>query len=70
MEFPLREPLNPTAPALDAARRFPSESVMLMIVLLKVARMCAIPAGMFSFSRFLPVFFLPVFFWLFCHSHS
>src|SRR5688572_3310524 len=56
---PFREPLKPTAPALDAEIRFPSRSVMLIIVLLKVAMMWTIPAGTCRRSRFFPAFFFP-----------
>jgi len=40
---PLRDPLNPMAPALDHATTLPSVSVMVTSVLLKVAWMCARP---------------------------
>jgi hypothetical protein len=40
---PLRDPLNPIAPALDQATTLPSASVSVMVVLLNDARMCAIP---------------------------
>src|SRR5438552_2549982 len=46
-----REPLNPTLPALAQDRVFPSRSVMVTIVLLKVDLMCAWPWAMFFFSR-------------------
>ena len=38
---PLREPLKPTPPALDHAITFPSVSVIVIIVLLNDAWMCA-----------------------------
>src|SRR5215467_4278750 len=40
---PLRDPLKPIPPALDHATTFPSGSVMVTIVLLKDAWMCANP---------------------------
>src|ERR1039458_7954076 len=43
----LREPLNPTRPALDQPSTLPCMSVMVTLVLLKVARMLAIPTVMF-----------------------
>src|SRR5262249_1276906 len=42
---PLREPLNPTAPALDHAMTFPCGSVIVMIVLLKVEWMWTTPSA-------------------------
>src|SRR6201996_2214120 len=39
----LREPLKPIIPALDHEIAFPAVSVMVMIVLLKVAATCATP---------------------------
>jgi hypothetical protein len=38
---PLREPLNPIPPALDHATTAPSASVIVMMVLLNDAWMCA-----------------------------
>ena len=40
---PFREPLNPMPPALDHATTFPSGSVIVTVVLLKDAWMCASP---------------------------
>src|SRR3954470_7386400 len=55
---PLREPLKPMPPALDHAITAPSGSVMVIVVLLKEAWMCAYPWWMMRFSpRFLKVFF-------------
>src|SRR5580658_5821346 len=42
---PLREPLKPTEPALDQAITVPCWSVIVTIVLLKVACTCATPSG-------------------------
>ena len=39
----LREPLNPTFPALDHPMTLPFKSVIVTIVLLNVERTCAIP---------------------------
>lgn len=57
---PLREPRKPRAPADDCAIRLPSKSVIEIIVLLKEAAMCAIPAGTFFFSFLRKTFFFPV----------
>ena len=55
---PLREPLKPMPPALDHATTAPSGSVIVMIVLLKEAWMCANPWCTIRFSpRFLNAFF-------------
>jgi hypothetical protein len=56
------EPLNPLLPALHQAKVFPPGSVMVMIVLLKVAWICATPTGTF-FLTFLadPFFGLAIF---------
>src|SRR5437773_2538425 len=43
----LREPLNPTRPALDQPSTLPCTSVIVTCVLLKVARMLATPVVMF-----------------------
>src|SRR5204862_7183825 len=51
----LREPLNPTFPALAQERVFPARSVIVTIVLEKVDLMCACPCRTFFFS-FLRVF--------------
>src|SRR5205085_7133083 len=56
---PLREPRKPRAPAEDCAIRFPSKSVIVIIVLLNDAAMNTIPFGMFFFSFFRKTFFLP-----------
>src|SRR5437773_2498315 len=42
---PLREPLKPTAPALDHATTLPCASLMVMMVLLKVEWMCTTPSA-------------------------
>src|SRR3954467_11192284 len=56
---PLRDPLKPMPPALDHAMTAPSGSVMVIVVLLNEAWMCAYPWWMMRFSpRFLNVFFL------------
>src|SRR5581483_8245125 len=47
----LREPLNPMAPADDQEIAFPCASVMVIIVLLKLACTWATPDVMFFFSR-------------------
>src|SRR6187397_3034239 len=55
---PLREPLKPMPPALDQATTLPSVSVIVTVVLLNDAWMCASPWWMTRFSpRFLNVFF-------------
>src|SRR5262249_8133761 len=58
---PLRDPLKPMPPALDHATTFPSVSVIVTVVLLNDAWMCARPAWTTRFSpRFLKgFFFLP-----------
>jgi hypothetical protein len=48
----LREPLKPFAPELDEATTFPAGSVIVTIVLLNVAWMCATPTGTFLFTFF------------------
>src|ERR687891_1256637 len=53
----LREPLNPTFPALAHEIVFPSRSVIVTIVLLNVDLMCAAPWAMFFFSFFRAFFF-------------
>src|SRR6202008_3784502 len=47
----LREPLNPIVPADDQAMVLPWASVMVIIVLLKLALTCATPEAMFLRSR-------------------
>src|SRR4051812_29033949 len=47
----LREPLNPASPALPQEMTAPWSSVMVTIVLLNVAWICACPAGTFFRSR-------------------
>src|SRR2546428_12538131 len=42
---PLREPLKPTAPALDHATTWPCASLMVMMVLLKVEWRCTTPSA-------------------------
>src|SRR5215213_4950511 len=56
----LRDPLKPAVPALPHATVEPPRSVIVMIVLLKLAWMWAWPAGTFFFSRRL-VFLAPFF---------
>ena len=52
------EPLNPNAPPLLHAIAFPASSVIVIIVLLKVERICATPVGIFFLTlRFLFVGF-------------
>src|SRR5271157_4124126 len=53
---PLRDPRNPSEPALDQAMVLPSWSAMVTMVLLKVAWTCTT-----RFSFFLKLFFLPAF---------
>jgi len=48
---PLREPLNPTEPALDHASTSPCGSVIVTIVLLNVACTCATPSGTLRRAR-------------------
>src|ERR1700744_171244 len=47
----LREPLKPIVPDDDQAMQLPCASVMVIIVLLKVAFTCATPEAMFLRSR-------------------
>ena len=47
----LRLPLKPIMPALDQLIALPCASVMVIIVLLKLALMCATPLEMFFLSR-------------------
>src|ERR1044072_9781613 len=56
---PLREPRKPRAPADDCAIRFPSRSVIEIIVLLNDAAICTIPLGTFFFSFLRKTFFFP-----------
>src|SRR5688572_21858810 len=56
---PLREPRKPRAPADDCAIRFPSRSVIEIIVLLNDAAMCTMPLGTFFFSFLRKTFFFP-----------
>src|ERR1044072_9660228 len=56
---PLREPRNPRAPADDCAIKFPSRSVIEIIVLLNDAAICTMPLGTFFFSFFRKIFFFP-----------
>src|SRR5215212_5734755 len=56
---PLREPRKPRAPADDCAIRFPSRSVIEIIVLLNDAAICTTPFGTFFFSFFRKTFFFP-----------
>src|SRR5215472_5946283 len=58
---PLRDPRNPSEPALDQAMVLPSWSLMVTMVLLKVAWTCTTPTWTTRFSFFLKLFFLPVF---------
>src|SRR5712671_1052364 len=57
---PLRDPRKPSEPALDQAMVLPSRSLMVTMVLLKVAWTCTRPEWMTRFSFFLKLFFLPV----------
>src|SRR2546428_1202040 len=50
--MPLREPLNPIAPAEDQHNVRPSGSVMVICVLLNDAAICTTPCGTTRFSRF------------------
>src|SRR6185369_3684577 len=56
---PLREPRNPRAPADDCAIKFPSRSVIEIIVLLNDAAICTMPLGTFFFSFLRKTFFFP-----------
>src|SRR5665213_1022906 len=56
---PLRDPRNPRDPELDQDSTFPTVSVIVMMVLLKDACTCTMPAGTFFFSFFLKDFFFP-----------
>src|SRR5215216_1166385 len=56
---PLREPRKPRAPADDCAIKFPSRSVIEIIVLLNDAAMCTMPLGTFFFSFLRKIFFFP-----------
>src|SRR6185369_6109112 len=55
----LREPRKPRAPADDCAIRFPSRSVIEIIVLLNDAAICTMPLGTFFFSFLRKIFFFP-----------
>src|ERR1041385_8673240 len=57
--LPCREPRKPRAPADDCAIKFPSRSVIEIIVLLNDAAMCTMPLGTFFFSFFRKTFFFP-----------
>jgi hypothetical protein len=50
----LRDPLKPVVPEVAQLIAFPTGSVIVMMVLLKVERMCATPVGTF-FLTFLPL---------------
>ena len=52
----LREPLKPTRPALDQPSTLPCISVMLTLVLLKVAKILAMPTAMFFEPLALTIF--------------
>src|SRR5215467_3311560 len=56
---PLREPRNPSEPELFQLSVLPIWSVMVTMVLLNEAWMCATPYGTFLRSRFLNFLFLP-----------
>lgn len=58
---PFLDPRKPSDPALDQEIVLPTRSVMVTMVLLKVAWICTIPSGMCFRSRFLNVFFFVVF---------
>src|SRR5512135_1112178 len=53
------EPLKPWLPELDQQTTFPFPSVMVTMVLLKEASMCATPTGMFFFSFLGPLLLGP-----------
>ena len=53
----LREPLKPACPDVAHATALPPTSVIVMIVLLKVAWMWTTPVGMFFLTFFLTCFF-------------
>src|ERR1051326_2710642 len=57
---PLRDPRKPSEPELDQASTLPTRSVNVMMVLLKDACTCTMPAGTTFFSFFLKDFFLVV----------
>src|SRR5690349_25136993 len=59
MGVPLREPRKPRAPAEDCAIRFPSRSVIEIIVLLNDAAIWTIPLGTFFFTLLGKTFFFP-----------
>src|SRR5574341_1928580 len=50
----LRDPLKPLAPADDQAMTLPAVSVMVIMVLLKVAATWTTTVAMFFFTRFFP----------------
>jgi hypothetical protein len=50
----LRDPLKPRAPADDQAMTFPAASVMVIMVLLKVAATWTTPVATFFLTRFFP----------------
>src|SRR5574341_209717 len=50
----LRDPLKPRAPADDQAMTFPEPSVMVIMVLLKVAATWTTPVATFFLARFFP----------------
>src|ERR1700739_495138 len=58
---PLREPRKPSEPALFQLIVFPTWSVMVTMVLLNEAWICATPYGTFLRSRFLNFLVLPAF---------
>ena len=51
--------MKPRAPADDCAIRFPSRSVIEIIVLLNDAAICTMPLGTFFFSFLRKTFFFP-----------
>src|SRR5208283_2428074 len=56
---PLRDPRKPSEPELFQLSVLPTGSVMVTMVLLNEAWMCAMPNGTFLRSRFLNFLFLP-----------
>ena len=56
---PFREPRKTRAPADDCAIKFPSRSVIEIIVLLNDAAICTMPLGTFFFSFLRKTFFFP-----------
>src|ERR1051326_9122921 len=57
---PLREPRKPRAPADDCAIRFPSRSMIEIIVVFNGAAMSTVPLRTLFFSSFHKTFFFPL----------